>query len=164
MRILLLVSIFLSFISTQAMQQHKNRGCSNQVIAALACFLQYAGQESLHRYGHYVPHHINYDDVYVKENVLYYAYVHSSTHESLAQQAKTLCLQKRGLHFLRSSNIFAAAISKESSINMQAIIKGLEQKYGARVISSADNDGYFFQGILDYSCSELKENLQHWMN
>lgn len=164
MRILLLVSIFLSFISTQAMQQQKNRGCSNQVIAALVCFLQYAGQETSHRYGHNALQHINYDDVYVDGNVLHCVYVCSATKQSLAQQAKNLCIQKRGLHFLRSSNIFAAAISKELSINMQAIIKGLEQKYGAQVSSSADNDGYFFQGTLDNSCTKLKENLQRWMN
>ncbi len=162
MRVFLLVSISLSCISIQTMQKQKNRGCTNQVVSALAWFFEYAGKESLHRYAHSAERYKNHDTS-VTGKVLHCAYVYSSTNESLAQQAKLLCLQKRGLHFLRSSNIFAAAISKESPINVDEIIKGLQQKYGAHVTSSADNDGYFFQGTIDADCTNLAENLQHWM-
>lgn len=56
MRILLIVVAFVSIISTQTMQNPKNRGCTNQVISVLSYFFEYTGQESLHRYRHR-PYH-----------------------------------------------------------------------------------------------------------
>lgn len=166
MRILVLVSIFLSFISTKAMHKEKNRGCTNQVLSALSYFFEYEGQESHYRYGRVTYNRAEITDlsILVGEQALHYSHVDGLNKESLVHQAKILCLQKKGFHFLRSNNIFAAAISPQSNINMQTIVDGLKQKYGARITCSADADGYFFQGTLDNDCTGLTQNLQNWMN
>lgn len=162
---ILISIVFFSTFSIQSMHKQKNRGCSGQLISALSCFFESGGQESRYRYGRVTYNRTEITDlsIPVGEQALHYSHVYGLNKESLVLHAKILSSQQKGLHFLRSNNIFAAAISSKSNINIQTIVDGLKQKYGARITCSADSDGYFFQGTLDNDCTNLTENLQQWM-